>query len=120
MNLPVSYKIYDESSDLFCCGGMDPKWSKTGKSWSSIGALKSFLRQWERGIGYEGEREIPATWKIVTLSETNRQSAWGLLAPQTAFEKKQEREVLRSQERLAKLNPDNMHGAGDGFPGSDY
>lgn len=57
-----TYKIRDRSTGLFSTGGVDPKWNKRGKAWTSVGALKNAIRL------YEGSRyhpNIPAQWEIV-------------------------------------------------------
>ena len=39
----ISFKIRRKSDGLFSTGGTTPKFTKNGKTWSSIGALKNHL-----------------------------------------------------------------------------
>lgn len=38
------YKIMDKDTGLFSTGGMDPKWTTKGKTWNSIGHVKSHFK----------------------------------------------------------------------------
>lgn len=37
------YKIRSREDGLYSCGGMDPSFSKKGKTWNSVGSLKNHL-----------------------------------------------------------------------------
>ena len=37
------YKIRNKDTGLFSTGGIDPRWTKLGKTWNSIGTFKSHL-----------------------------------------------------------------------------
>lgn len=53
------YKITDPETGLFSTGGSDPKWTKKGKIWRTLGALKNHLNivQMERWVGpWSGQR----------------------------------------------------------------
>jgi hypothetical protein len=67
-----AYKIRDRETGLFSTGGMDPRWSKTGKTWSTEGQLKSHLRlvtQWKSGYG-KTEWRVPESWEVISLVYT--------------------------------------------------
>jgi hypothetical protein len=38
------YKIIDWNMGLFSCGGVNPRFSKIGKTWNNIGHLKCHLK----------------------------------------------------------------------------
>ncbi len=62
------YKIQDTATKLYSTGGYDPKWTRDGKSWKTMGQLKSSLKLYMRGPHAGGEaRMIPATWTVVEL-----------------------------------------------------
>ena len=44
MSKTVSFKIRNRATGLFSTGGTTPGFTKNGKSWSSMGALKNHLR----------------------------------------------------------------------------
>ena len=55
------FKIWCTEKELWSKGGSHTDkhpwhWSKTGKVWNSVGALKNHLNQF---------KEIPSTWKVV-------------------------------------------------------
>lgn len=61
------YKIQDTATKLYSTGGYAPKWTRDGKSWKTLGQLKSSLKLYVRGQ-YPGEaKEIPATWTVVEM-----------------------------------------------------
>jgi hypothetical protein len=63
-NHELIYKIEDTNTGLFSSGGVDPRWSKRGKTWNRRAQALASLRMYQRGI-YGQIREIPATWTIV-------------------------------------------------------
>lgn len=60
------YKIRHSETGEFSTGGLYNKWTKNGKVWNSIGALRNHLALWQ-DMGYgKPKRPIPATWQLVT------------------------------------------------------
>jgi hypothetical protein len=59
------YKIQDTATGLYSTGGYEPKWTRDGKSWKTMGQLKTSLKLYKRGHQFSGPREIPATWTVV-------------------------------------------------------
>lgn len=60
------YKIRDKNTGLFSCGGDGPRWSRVGKTWSSMGNLKNHLalfRHWRTGVD-----ERLKDWEIVEFT----------------------------------------------------
>jgi hypothetical protein len=57
----ASFKIKDKLTGLYRLGN---NWSKTGKSWSNIGHLKSHLK-----IYFKDFSKIPINWEIVVMLE---------------------------------------------------
>lgn len=69
------YKIQDTATGLYSTGGYDPKWTRDGKSWKTMGQLKTSLKLYMRGPTYTSPQEIPPTWtvvefKLVTVKRT--------------------------------------------------
>lgn len=60
------FKIRDKETGLFSTGGMRPvTFTRTGKTWSTAGHLKSHLTMWA-DQGYQKEPlPIPQNWEIV-------------------------------------------------------
>ena len=38
------YKVQDMKTGMFSCGGYYPRWTKTGKTWRTLGSVKSHLK----------------------------------------------------------------------------
>ncbi len=60
------YKIMDKDTGLYSTGGIDPKWTKQGKTWNGMNHVKNHLRQfceesWPDKLWYNG---IPDSWII--------------------------------------------------------
>jgi hypothetical protein len=74
-NIIYHYKIRNRTTGLYSKGGMDPvSWSKSGKTWTTIGGLMNHLSYLKRGDwqiatrSYINERyEIPGDWEIITI-----------------------------------------------------
>lgn len=45
------YKIRDAETGLFSTGGTSTQWTKSGKTWSNIGHVKSHIRQYANVSG---------------------------------------------------------------------
>ena len=73
MTTKIHYQIRNPYTGLYSPGGSDAdrvKWSKNGKVWTSIGALKNHLRQFVKTVSYNPIREvnaIPEHWEVVTI-----------------------------------------------------
>lgn len=67
-----AYKIRDKVTGLFSTGGMSPKWTKRGKTWSQLNHIKTHLKQFIRDSAYMKEyiNNIPETWQVVELSNS--------------------------------------------------
>lgn len=61
------YKIRDSKTGLYSTGGTKPKWSKRGKVWVSLGALKSHLTLYRTGWA-RLHKKIPSTWIVEEFS----------------------------------------------------
>lgn len=76
------YKIRDIETGLYSTGGMSPRWTRHGKGWTSLGALKLHLHQFLKQIWnnypshstllfqYGGPgliNNIPKNWEVVTF-----------------------------------------------------
>lgn len=61
--MPNEYKIQSPEG-LFSTGGCRPKWTKGGKTWTSLAHLKNHLNIMEEGV-YKGCRLV--TLEVVTL-----------------------------------------------------
>lgn len=89
MKLEV-YKIKDENTGLFSTGGIEPKWTKRGKTWSQLNHVKNHLRlfcsdsEWvtntdQRELRWQGKlvkrwiNNIPSNWIVIKLSESGIQ-----------------------------------------------
>ena len=61
------YKIRDRKTGLYSRGGVNPQWSKQGKTWNSLGALKNHMNSWSLmylGTTSDKPRE---EWEVVEL-----------------------------------------------------
>ena len=58
------FKIRDSKTGLFSTGGCEPRWTKTGKSWSTEGQVKSHLNLWSSGGGYRHDK-VPESWEVL-------------------------------------------------------
>lgn len=66
------YKIRDQGTGLFSAGGTGPKWTKVGKTWSSMGQLKNHLHMFitHKYDGYYNRsciNKIPTSWEILEI-----------------------------------------------------
>lgn len=58
------YKIRDKDNGLYSTGGTSPRWTKHGKTWNSIGSVKTHINNWSSA--YSSNRgEAPQGWEIV-------------------------------------------------------
>lgn len=56
------YKVRDRFTGLFLCAGINnPKWSKKGKVWSTLGALRCAFAHPDK------KKPVPPSWEIVVL-----------------------------------------------------
>jgi len=65
-NIIIAYKIRDNNTGLFSEGGINPKFSKNGKTWSTEGHCKAHLT-----LLKERNVKIPNNWEIVILTYDN-------------------------------------------------
>lgn len=67
-----AYKIQDKVTGLFSTGGMSPKWTKRGKTWSQLNHIKTHLKQFISDSSYMKEwiNNIPESWQVVELSSS--------------------------------------------------
>lgn len=62
------FKIIDTNTGLFSDGGVHPTFSKKGKTWKTIGALKSHLVMVRDGLKYNKKNiKTPLNWTVVEL-----------------------------------------------------
>ena len=54
------FKIRNNVTGLYSCGGTWPHFNKKGKAWTTIGHVKAHLSQFEA---------IPDTWEIVEIEQ---------------------------------------------------
>lgn len=64
------YKIRNKTSGLFSTGGSSPGFTKVGKTWSTIGYLKSHLTMWADMGYHQPPRPFPDNWEIVEMIVT--------------------------------------------------
>lgn len=73
------YKIKDSLTGKFSTGGLSPKWTNRGKTWSQFNHVKAHLRQFistGRGVTINNVwmyqtgwwNNIPESWIVVELS----------------------------------------------------
>jgi len=72
VNITV-YKIRDTATGLFSTGGIRPKWTKCGKTWSSVGSVKSHLTlitqgDWDYDARAYAHHDIPTSWEVVPFT----------------------------------------------------
>lgn len=48
----IFYKIRKKGTDLYSSGGSSPRWVKVGKTWNTLGHLKSHLAMVEKQMSY--------------------------------------------------------------------
>lgn len=75
-----AYKVKDVSTGKFSTGGMSPRWTNRGKTWSQLNHVKTHLRQFCKdyifGRDYNGKdnyregwwNNIPENWVVVEIS----------------------------------------------------
>lgn len=78
------YKIRDKNTGLFSTGGVSPKWTKTGKTWSCEGHLKSHLTllkeyakyQYDIRYNYGSKRtwKCPPDWEVIVFTYEQQSS----------------------------------------------
>ena len=98
------FKVQHIGTDLFSTGGRVPRWSKTGKTWKTIGALKNHLHQFN-GYAYDQVRIVEYKMVLVaqhSLSDLIRDhndkvsaEAKKRLEAQQTYNERVEREQLR-------------------------
>lgn len=60
------YKIRNRATGLWSSGGMNPRWTKKGKTWATMAHVKSHLRNFEDNYGtYAYRRQSINDWDIV-------------------------------------------------------
>lgn len=52
------YKIKDSETGLYSTGGTYPSWTKKGKTWSTLGHLKSSVTQYLKGNYWKKKKEL--------------------------------------------------------------
>ena len=60
----IIYKIKDKGTGQYSTGGKNPNWTKLGKTWSSIGTLKSHITLIEKQFS-ESSRNVYKNCEIV-------------------------------------------------------
>lgn len=65
-----AYKIINETTGLFSTGGLLPRWTKRGKTWSQINHVKAHLRQFISDEEYRQHwiNNIPEEWTVIEFS----------------------------------------------------
>jgi hypothetical protein len=67
------YKIRDRRTGLYSKGGDTPSWSKTGKTWTTMGGLMNHLGYFRKNYyNWDGKPDteeflIPETWELVEI-----------------------------------------------------
>lgn len=64
------YKIKDLETGKFSTGGLEPRWTTRGKTWSAINHVKAHLRQFVSDSEYRKHyvNLIPYNWIVVEIS----------------------------------------------------
>lgn len=75
------FKIRDAQTGLFSMGGMFPRWTKKGKSWSNIGHVKTHIKNLSRHliknidhwevVEYELVETTVSTVRVQTIIDEN-------------------------------------------------
>lgn len=73
-NTRIVYMIQRNSDGLFSTGGCDPRFTKKGKCWNSIGALKSHLHLFHDHLGIK-HRHYPYADCTIVPMEIERKPA---------------------------------------------
>lgn len=58
------YKILDTATGLYSSGGVDPKWTKVGKTWSVRSQVINSLNVYCDGTYRSGKRVPPDSWVV--------------------------------------------------------
>lgn len=76
------YKIFDTATGLYSSGGVNPKWSKAGKTWSIRGQVINSLKVYCHGTLRSGKRIPPDSWVVheFEVSKPKSISAKGLVS----------------------------------------
>lgn len=71
------YKI-ENKDGMFSTGTMHPRWTKKGKIWQSLGAVKRHLRQFCSNYGWKDDKcvyywqnNIPDNWTVIEITNNN-------------------------------------------------
>lgn len=74
------YKIRRTSDGLFSTGGLAPRWTRSGKAWPSIGALKCHLAQFREGGWRGGVSKVYAGCEVVTYRVVRSEAPEGAVS----------------------------------------
>lgn len=58
------YKIFDTATGLYSSGGVNPRWTKVGKTWPILGQLVTSLKVYCHGTLRSGKRVTPDSWVV--------------------------------------------------------
>ena len=64
------YKILDTATGLYSTGGVKPRWTKNGKTWSIRGQVINSLRVYCDGTYESGKRVPPESWVVQEFEVT--------------------------------------------------
>lgn len=109
-----SFKICDTATGLFSTGGDEPRWSKTGKVWRTIGHVKLHLQHLCWRFEYPSTAEVieftfsetastPVRGMLVFLEQAQEKRENAKAAAREARKRAEEQEQLRVL--LAKYGP---------------
>ena len=65
------YKIFDTATGLYSSGGVEPKWTKLGKTWPTRGQAVTSLKVYCDGTCKSGKRLPPDSWVVQEFEATN-------------------------------------------------
>lgn len=84
------YKIFDTATGLYSSGGVEPKWTKVGKTWSVRGQVINSLNVYCDGTCKSGKRVPPESWVVqeYEVSDPKNLLARGLLETLSSIEPK--------------------------------
>ena len=71
-----AYRIRHRATGLYSHGGSWPRWTRTGKTWASAGALKRHLGQVQNPAVYAGA-DVVEVERVETVTDTTPVRNWG-------------------------------------------
>ena len=68
------YKILDTYTGLYSSGGVEPKWTRLGKTWPTRGQVVTSLKVYCDGTFRSGKRFPPDSWVVQEFEAVSPQN----------------------------------------------